>query len=42
MCTHNLENGFQNPSVFTFTDLTSFREVNVFERNESVDIGECE
>jgi len=36
MCTHNLENGIPNPSVFTFTDLTYFREVNVFERNDSV------
>jgi len=40
MCTHSLENVFQNLSVFTFTDLTSFREVNVLERNESVLIHE--
>jgi hypothetical protein len=40
MCTHNLENVLQNPSVFTFTDLTSFREANDFERNDSVLIQE--
>jgi hypothetical protein len=40
MCTHSLDNVFQNLSVFTFTDLTSLREVNVLERNESVLIQE--
>jgi hypothetical protein len=40
MYTHSLENVFQNLSVFTFTDLTSFREVNVLERNDSVLIQE--
>jgi hypothetical protein len=40
MCTHSLENVFQNLSVFTFTDLTSFREVNVLERNETVFVQE--
>jgi hypothetical protein len=40
MCTHSLENVFQNLSAFTFTDLTSFREVNVLETNEVVLIHE--
>jgi len=40
MCTPSLENVLQNLSVFKFTDLTSFREVNVLERKDGVLIQE--